>query len=145
MHLILRFSDRLRQRRYERTLSPTRSAGRRGEDLAHRYLRHNGFTVVARNFRARSGLSELDIVAWEDETLVFVEVKARTSDAYGSPERAIGGEKRVRLFRGAREYARRAGVDWQQVRFDIVNVLLSEPPEIVHYRDVFPLATPLPL
>jgi putative endonuclease len=136
---LFRFFDELRHRRRKRLWEPTRAVGRRGEDLAHRHLRKLGFTVVGRNFRARSGLSELDIIAWENETLVFVEVKARSSAEYGSPERAMDPDKRRKLFRGAREYARSAGVEWSRVRFDIVNVLLSEPPDITHYRDVFSL------
>jgi len=117
---------------------------RRGEDLAHRYLQQQGYVVVARNFRPRSGVPELDIVAWEGETLVIVEVKSRTSAEYaeyGAPDRAIDGFKRDRLFRGAREYTRRAGIEWTRVRFDIVNVLLSDPPSITHLRDVYPVTT----
>jgi putative endonuclease len=133
------FFDELRHRRRRRLWEPTRAVGRRGEDLAHRHLRKHGFTVVGRNFRARSGLSELDIIAWEGDTLVFVEVKTRSSAEFGSPERAMDPDKRRKLFRGAREYARRAGVDWSRVRFDIINVLLSKPPDITHYRDVFSL------
>ncbi len=138
---LYRWADDLRDRRRRRLWNPDHAAGRRGEDLAHRYLQQQGFVVVARNFRPRSGVPELDIVAWEGETLVIVEVKSRTSAEYGAPDRAIDGFKRDRLFRGAREYTRRAGIEWTRVRFDIVNVLLSDPPSITHLRDVYPVTT----
>ena len=120
-------------------MSPEHVTGRRGEDLAHRYLQERGFTVVGRNYRARSGMAELDIIAREGGTLVFIEVKTRASVEFGVPDRAVDEEKRIRLFRGAREYARRAGVGWEETRFDIVGIVLSEPPRYSHFRDVFPL------
>ena len=137
--LLYRFADRLRNRRRKRLWAPDQAVGRQGEDLVHRYLQRQGFTVVARNYRARSGMSELDLVAWDNNKLVIVEVKSRSSDAFGPPDRAIDMDKRRNLFRGAREYARRAGVEWSKVRFDIVGVLLGTPPVLTHFRDVFPM------
>lgn len=99
--------------------------------------------IVARNHRSLSGAAELDLVAREGEKLVIVEVKTRSSAAYGPPDRAIGEAKRRKLFRGARDYARRAGVDWSLVRFDVLTVVLSAPPRIEHYRDVYPLRQPI--
>src|SRR5450432_3006906 len=59
-----------------------------GEDLAHRFLRRQGYTVVARNYRSGSGAGEIDIVAFDKQDLVFIEVKTRASDEFGSPDRA---------------------------------------------------------
>ncbi len=136
---LFRFFDYARHRRRQRLLSSREAAGLRGEDLAHRYLERRGFTVVARNFRTRSRSAEIDIVAWDRDKLVFVEVKTRSSDEHGQPERAMSEGKRRRLFRGAREYVRRAGVDWQQIRFDLITVVLDRPPRIEHHRDIYPL------
>lgn len=111
-----------------------RDAGRRGEDLAHRFLRRNGFTIVARNYRLASGHAEADLIAWEGDTLAIVEVKSRESGEYGPPERAIGEQKRQHLLRVAREYARKCGADWEHVRLDVVTVILSDPPEITLFR-----------
>ena len=111
-----------------------RDAGRRGEDLAHRFLRRNGFIVVARNYRLASGEAEADVIAWEGETLAIVEVKSRTSEEFGPPDRAIGEVKRRHLLRVAREYSRKAGVEWERVRLDVVTVILSEPPRIQLFR-----------
>src|SRR5579883_1679171 len=96
--------------------------GQRGEDLAHRYLRRRGFTVVARNWRPPQGGGEIDIVAWEGDTLVFVEVKTRVSDTGSAPERAIDPEKMDSLRRAARAYARRAGVEESSTRFDVIAI-----------------------
>ena len=137
LSLLYRLADRLRHRARRRGGDPDFLAGRRGEDLAHRYLRRQGFTIVARNFRPRAGAGEIDLVAWERERLVFVEVKSRATDEFGTPDRAVDPEKQRNLERGARDYARRAGVDFQNVRFDIVNVLLTRPPKIELLRDAF--------
>ena len=110
------------------------NAGRRGEDLAHRFLRRSGFVVVARNYRLAAGDAEADLIAWEGETLAIVEVKSRGSEEYGSPERAIGEEKRRHLLRVAREYSRKCGVSWERVRLDVVAVILSDPPRVTLYR-----------
>jgi putative endonuclease len=125
--------DCARRRRWSRDLA----SGRRGEDLAHRLLRRAGLTVVARNYRPRSGAGEIDVIAWEGTTLVFVEVKSRASDEYGTPDRAVDSEKRKHLERVARDYALRAGVDWGRVRFDIVSITAGRWPELRHLRDVF--------
>jgi len=119
--------DRLRHARLH-------NAGRRGEDLAHRFLRRQNFTIVARNYRLGSGDAEADLIAWEGETLAIVEVKSRETGEYGPPERAIGEEKRRHLLRVARAYARKIDLPWERVRFDVVAVILSEPPEIKLYR-----------
>jgi len=94
--------------------------------------------VAARNFRPRSGPGEVDLVCWDRQSLVFVEVKTRTTDEYGEPDRAIDAGKRKALVRCAREYARRAGVPWDSVRFDVVDVVLGERARIEHVRDAFP-------
>ena len=111
--------------------------GRIGEDLAHRFLRRRGCTVVARNYRSRSGPGEIDLVVRHGERLVFVEVKTRSTADFGTPDRAVDHEKRVALERTAREYARRANVGWEQTRFDIVSVVLGRPVQIEWLQDAF--------
>ncbi len=129
--LLYRAADALRRR------SHGQDHGRIGEDLAHRYLRDRGCTIVGRNYRPRSGSGEIDLVAWEGPVLVFVEVKTRESDAFGSPESAVDAEKRTRLQYAARDYARRAGVEWEKTRFDIVSIVLGRPRRIEWMRDAF--------
>ena len=129
--LLYRAGDLLRRR-----LRPADS-GRLGEDLAHRFLRSRGCTIVARNYRPRSGGGEIDLVAWQDDTLVFAEVKTRASVEFGTPDRAVDAEKELFLRRAARDYARRAGVEWSQVRFDILSIVLGKPPQINWIPDAF--------
>jgi putative endonuclease len=131
------FFDWLRDVRRRRVWSADLATGRRGEDLAHRFLRKRGFTIVARNYRLASGDAEADIVAIEGDDLVIVEVKARTTAEFGPPDRAIGEEKRAHLVRVARAYAKKTETPWEQVRFDMVTVIMKNPPEIEHHRDAF--------
>ncbi|MDQ6663725.1 MAG: YraN family protein [Acidobacteriota bacterium] len=127
--LLYSIADRLRR--------PRRPFGAQGEDRAHRFLRQRKFTVVARNYRPRMGPGEIDLIAWDGPTLVFIEVKTRATDAFGAPDRALDAEKRLHLQRAAREYARRADVDWSRVRFDVVTVLGTYDPQIKLIRDAF--------
>ena len=76
-------------------------------------------------------------MAWEGERLAVVEVKTRADIDFGRPEEAVGREKRQRLVRGGTEYARRAGVDFDRLRFDIVSVILDDPPTVELERDAF--------
>src|ERR1035441_4702910 len=123
--------DRLRRRRY------AEDHGRIGEDMAHRYLRAHGCTVVARNYRTPSGDGELDLVVWDGATLAFVEVKARTGEEFGPPEGAVDAEKQQRVRTVARDYARRAEIPWEKTRFDIVSVVLGRTPQIEWLRGAF--------
>ena len=115
-----------------------RNVGRRGEDLAHRYLRRQGMLVVARNWRPPQGGGEIDLIACETsakgDTLVFVEVKTRTSGSSNAPERDIDADKIVALRRAARDYIRRAKADPDRVRFDVIAITGES---IQHFRDAF--------
>lgn len=135
--MIGEFFDWLRDVRRRRAWSADLATGRRGEDLAHRFLRKSGFTIVARNYRLASGDAEADIIGIQGDDLVIVEVKTRTSAAFGPPDRAVGEEKRAHLVRVARAYAKKTETSWEHVRFDMVTVILNSPPEIEHYRDAF--------
>jgi len=132
--MILAALDQLRHLKRRKLWTPTLALGRRGEDLAHRYLHRQGYIVVARNYRPASGDAEADIVAWDRDTLVIVEVKSREHGEYGPPERAIGPEKRAHMARVAREFAARGSTPWDHVRFDVVTVLFTDPPEVHLYR-----------
>ena len=73
-----------------------------GEDLAAAYLIKNGLTILQRNFRTRQG--EVDLIATDKSTLVFVEVKTRTNEDYGFPEESVTDEKLDHLQNAAEEY-----------------------------------------
>lgn len=135
--LLWKLSDRARQVREAKVLTPDAALGRRGEDLAHRYLRSKGLTILSRNYRPGGGDAEVDIVARDGETTVFIEVKTRSSAEYGTPDRAIGTEKQKNIVRAARAFATRAGIEWEQVRFDTISIVLTKSPSIVHQQDAF--------
>lgn len=128
------FFDYLRHLRRRRVWSADLATGRCGEDLAHRYLKKRGFIVIARNFRLSAGDAEADIIAKHGDELVIVEVKSRESGEFGSPDRAIGEEKRRHLLRIARAYAKKTETAAERIRFDVVTVILSRPPRIEHHR-----------
>jgi putative endonuclease len=138
--MILQFLDRLRDKKRRKTWSADLASGRRGEDLAHRYLKKHGFTVVARNYRLAAGDAEADLIAYQGDDLVIVEVKSRASLEFGSPDRAIGEMKQAALLRVARAYAKKAEIPMDRVRVDVVTVILSDPPVIEHFRSAFELA-----
>jgi putative endonuclease len=113
------------------------ASGRRGEDLAHRFLRRRGMVIVARNYHPPFGGADLDLVGWDGGRLAIIEVKSRSSGDVEAPERAVDADKERLLERSARDYVRRAGADWSQVRFDIVSVVFSDPPRIEWFADAF--------
>lgn len=96
--------------------------GRRGERLAYWYLRRIGYTVVARNLRVRPGSGELDLVAWDGATLVFIEVKTRMSDEAGPPETAVTFSQQKRIAAAAQIYMRGLRQKAVNYRFDVVSV-----------------------
>jgi putative endonuclease len=143
MNLVARISDWVRHTVQRRRMTPERALARRGEDLAHRYLERRGYQVVARNYRTPAGGNEVDLIAWHQGHLVFVEVKTRSHDDVAQPERAVTPEKRRRIIRAATDYARRTRADWGTVRFDVVAVVALRPPSIRLYPDAFGVTSQL--
>jgi len=131
------FADALRHHARLRRETPEMAAGKRGEDIAHRFLERAGIVVVARNYRTANGSSEIDLIGWDKDTLVVVEVKSRTSEEVSAPERAMSSDKEHAVIRGAREYARHAEIPFEKVRFDVISVVLGKPPAVRHQRDAF--------
>lgn len=106
--------------------------GNKGEKLAAEFLQKKGFTVVAKNYRFRR--AEIDLIVQRENWLIFVEVKTRTSAAYGEPEDFVGDHKARNVFEAAEEYI--YSTNWQgHIRFDIVAVKLGGEIEIEHFED----------
>jgi putative endonuclease len=97
--------------------------GKTGEDLACRELRRRGYAIVARRYRTRIG--EIDIVARDGETIVFVEVKTRRTDRFGLPAEAVTWRKRARIRAMAADYLTRQRLTNSPCRFDVVAVTMS--------------------
>jgi putative endonuclease len=97
-----------------------RSLGNRGEELAATYLEEKGYLVLQRNYR--SGAGEIDIVAQDGDCLVFVEVRARSTKEYGTPEESITLSKAQRLIEVAQGYLQERGESAGGWRIDLVAI-----------------------
>src|SRR5947207_1818422 len=117
--------------------------GTRGEKLACRFLRRNGYKVLYRNFRGRTG-GEIDIVCRDNDTLVFVEVKTRTSEDFGRPFDAIDRDKQKRIARGGLAWLRLLDNPDIFFRFDVVEVIIADGsrPRFELLRNAFSLPEP---
>lgn len=109
-----------------------RNRGDSAEALAASFLQRRGLKILARNYRCRFG--EIDLVAESGPVLVFVEVRARRSEAFGGPAESITAAKRHRLVAAARHYLAATGE--RPARFDVV-LMRGEPPQIEWIADAF--------
>lgn len=94
--------------------------GRRSERMAARHLRLHGYSIIARNFRAAG--AEIDLIAMDGDTLVFVEVKARRGTSYGTPEAAVDDRKQMRIRRAAEVFTSQNSAAGVAIRFDVVAI-----------------------
>jgi putative endonuclease len=120
-------------------MARTHDLGRRGEDIAARFLAHRGWTVLARNFRLSR--REVDLVVRRGRVVAFVEVKTRAGRACGHPLEAIGPGKRREIQAVAAAWVDRHGRPGDTYRFDAVAVTCrhGSPPEIEHVPDAWRL------
>ncbi|MCA9245323.1 MAG: YraN family protein [Phycisphaerales bacterium] len=110
--------------------------GQKGERIADRALKRAGMRIIARRFRTPVG--ELDLVAREGNTIVFVEVKTQTSEAHIDPRDRITPAKRAALIKAAKWMIRARKWEQKPLRFDVVTVVLDETePRVEHIRDAF--------
>ena len=111
-----------------------RSVGRQGEAEAARFLRKQGFVILDQNVRSRLG--EIDLVARDGSTLVFVEVKARRTGQGDPPESGVTPKKQARLGRLALGYLKAKGLGEVRCRFDVVAVSLDSEDRIAAIRHI---------
>jgi putative endonuclease len=111
------------------------SKGRLGENLATEFLVKNGFLIIDRNYRFKR--YEIDIICEKDNVLIFVEVKARTSNAFGFPETFVNPKKEIKIREAAENYI--FDKNWQKdIRFDIISIELKPKNHLItHLQDVF--------
>jgi len=116
--------------------------GELGEVAAKKHLKRQGLKFLVANFRSSRG--EVDLVFREDDCLVFVEVKTRSSEDWVRPAAAVNKERRQRLSRAALDYLRLLRNPPVKLRFDIVEVLLrdGEVREVRHLPNTFPMERP---
>ena len=139
-------SNRWRNRFSRWTSSPKSvhlRRGAHGEKLACRFLRRNGYKILYRNFKGRSG-GEIDIVCRDNDTLVFVEVKTRTREDFGRPVAAVDRQKQKRISRGGLAWLRMLDNPDIFFRFDVVEVIVADDakPRLELIKNAFPLSKP---
>ena len=110
--------------------------GKEGELIAINYLKEKGYTILEKNWRWQK--AEVDIIAKQDQTLVFVEVKARETDYFGNPADAVNSKKEQLLKDAAEAYLEQTGLE-NEVRFDIVSIVQAKgkKPRIEHIIEAF--------
>jgi putative endonuclease len=112
--------------------------GKKGEEVAIRFLKKNGYQVIKRNYVCKMG--EIDIIAKEKDTLVFIEVKTRTSTTFGPPQLAVNPKKQSQMSKVALNFLKEKKLEDVKARFDVVAILLgSKGAEIELIKDAFDL------
>jgi len=110
--------------------------GKKGEEVALPFLKKNGYRIVERNYVCKMG--EVDIIAKEKDTLAFIEVKTRTSNAFGPPQLAVTPSKQMQLSKAAWSFLKEKRIENVRARFDVVAILIRpEGEEIELIRDAF--------
>ena len=136
-----RISALLRRFRSKRTSAKQAHlrTGRQGERLAYYFLRRQGYTMVARNWRTRGRRGEIDLIGWDGNVLCFIEVKTRSSHGLAPAEAAVGPAKQRELRGMAALYLRHCKLH-PPSRFDVVSVYLAAgaEPELELFKDAFP-------
>lgn len=115
--------------------------GRWGENEASQFLKNAGYKILRRNFRGPHG-GEVDIVCRDQEVLVFVEVKTRTDEQFGSPSKAVNRKKQRLIVKAAMVWLRMLDMPDIAFRFDIIEVLDEKPTQIHHIESAFTLPHP---
>lgn len=115
--------------------------GRESEALAAKVLKKTGYKILTRNYRNTIG--EIDIIARDRKTIVFVEVKARRSALYGSPKLAVTSQKKRKISMVALAYLKSTGQPAAKARFDVVAISFGDgEPEVEIIKNAFELAYP---
>ena len=112
--------------------------GKKGEEIAIRFLKKRGYRILERNYVCKMG--EMDIIAREKDTLAFIEVKTRTSTAFGPPQLAVNLTKQMQLSKVALYFLKEKKLEEVKARFDVVAILLGpQGEEIELIKDAFEL------
>lgn len=119
-------------------MSNLKQLGTAGEEIAAKYLAEKGYLIVKRNYRCKNG--EIDLVAKDQDTIVFVEVKTRRSLKFGTPQSAVTSKKQMRISMAALGYLHEIDALNSPCRFDVIAITLppaSEKIEIKHIKNAF--------
>jgi putative endonuclease len=112
--------------------------GQQGEKLAEQYLKRKGYKLVQRNYRCLSG--EVDLIVLDRRVIVFVEVKTRTDDRFGTPFEAVEMRKQQKMIRAAQFFLHEKGLHQREARFDVVGISWpAGEPVVEHIENAFEL------
>jgi putative endonuclease len=113
--------------------------GKQGERVAELYLQKKGYKLVERNYRCSGG--ELDLIVLDRRVVVFVEVKTRTGDGFGTPLEAVEFRKQQRMIRAAQFFLAQKNLQQRDARFDVVGVSWpGREPVVEHIENAFELS-----
>ncbi|MDD5668519.1 MAG: YraN family protein [Candidatus Omnitrophica bacterium] len=116
-----------------------KETGRTGEDAAAEFISRNGYSILARNYRRKSG--EIDIVAREGTTVCFLEVKTRHSRLFGEPEESVSRVKQKQISRTALYFLKEHNLMDTNARFDVVSILFeNQSPRVTLIKNAFDMA-----
>ncbi|MGB4373110.1 MAG: YraN family protein [Halanaerobiales bacterium] len=113
-----------------------REVGKYGEEKAIEYLEKKGYEIIARNYR--TGRGEIDIIARDQQYIVFIEVKLRKSLAYGYPQTAVDYRKQEKIRQLAQYFLLKNGLNTELIRFDVISILVeSGKSKLEHFINAF--------
>ena len=112
--------------------------GRRGEQAAEEFLRAQGYTILARNYRV--ALGEIDLIMQDRQTLVFVEVRTHSGATFGDPLASVNLRKQRQIAKAALQYLIRNGLMEREARFDVIGIRWEdEQARLTHIKSAFEL------
>jgi putative endonuclease len=115
--------------------------GKKGEEVALRFLKKRGYRIIEQNYVCKMG--EMDLIAKEKDTLAFIEVKTRTSTAFGPPQLAVNSSKQRQLSKVALYFLKEKKLEDVKARFDVVAIILGQNEEEIELiKDAFDLNWP---
>lgn len=111
--------------------------GKAGENIAINFLEKQELKIIEKNWRF-SRMGEIDIIAKDKNTLVFIEVKARSSNLFGNPLESVDEKKFNKIRKLAEIYlSQNPNINYDDIRFDLIGILLKEKPEITYFKNVY--------
>ena len=125
--------------RTQAMLNQRQKFGEKGESMAARYLKTTGYKIIEKNYRTQLG--EIDIIAQDGKTIVFVEVKSRRSVQFGSPKWAITPQKQRKISMVALQYLKKTDQSSAKARFDVVTIIATRDKQTIEIiNNAFDLA-----
>ena len=113
-----------------------KQVGNKGESLAENYIKRKGYKIIQRNYRCRLG--EIDIIAKDDDTIVFIEVRTKQNENFGSPQDSVTSTKISKISKTALRFIQEKNLSGFSYRFDFIAITFSQgKPNIEHIENAF--------